>query len=201
MVTSTSQSPCLTHKTFLFSSMLMTPLSLWRVAQIMLHLKHTLQDFAVATGLKVNFAKSMMVPINLTENRCNYLAQSFGCAVGKLPFTYLGLPLGLTKPKVEDFLPLVSKCERRLVVTSTYLTQAGRLQMTNAVFTSLPMFHLCSFLIPKTVIKQINKYRKHGLWRGGDMNAKNPPKAAWEMVCVPKKDGVLNLQIQNEALL
>lgn len=78
------------------------------------------------------------------------------------------------------------------------------LQMTNAVFTSLSMFYLCTFLIPKTVIKQIDKYRKHGLWRGCDINAKNPSKAAWEMVCVLKGEGglgVLNLQTQNEALL
>jgi hypothetical protein len=37
--------------------------------------------------------------------------------------------------------------------------------MTNAVFTSLPMFSLCTFLMHKTVIKQIDKYRKHCLWR------------------------------------
>jgi hypothetical protein len=29
------------------------------------------------------------------------------------PFTYLGLPMGTTKPKVEHFSPLVSKIERR----------------------------------------------------------------------------------------
>lgn len=91
-----------------------------------------------------------------------------------------------------------------LAVTSTYVNQVGRLEITNSVFTSLPMFYLCTFLIPKIVIKQVDKYRKHGLWRGGDINAKSPPEVAWEMVCVPKKEGglgVLNLRTQNEALL
>lgn len=129
------------------------------------HLKSILHTFAASTGLKVNYAKSMMVPINMTEERCNTLAQVFGCMVGQMPFTYLGLPLGLTKPKVEEFLPLVSKCERRLSSTSTLLNQACRLQMTNAVFSSLPMFYLCTFLMHKTVIKQVDKYRKHSLWR------------------------------------
>lgn len=65
------------------------------------------------------------------------------------------------------------------------------------------MFYLCTFLIPKTVIKQVDKNRKHGLWRGGDVNAKIT-LAAWEMICVPKKEGglgVLNLKTQNEDLL
>jgi hypothetical protein len=30
------------------------------------------------------------------------------------------------------------------------------------------------------------------LWRGADINAKSPPKAAWEMVCLPKFEGVGN---------
>lgn len=56
----------------------------------------------------------------------------------------------------------------------------------------------------KTVTKQVDKYRKHNLWRGGDVNAKHPLKAAWEIVCFPKLEGglgVLNLQTQNVALL
>jgi hypothetical protein len=56
----------------------------------------------------------------------------------------------------------------------------------------------------KIVIHQIDKYRKHCLWRKADVNDRTPPKAAWDMVCLPKKEGglgVLNLEIHNEALL
>lgn len=122
----------------------------------LLHLKDLLSEYATSTGLKVNFSKSMLVPINMEINRTS---QTFGCTVGSLPFTYLGLPLGLSKPKIEEFLPLVSRCERRLLSTSTFLSQAGKLQMTNAVFTSIPMFFLCTFLLQKTAIKQVDKYR------------------------------------------
>jgi len=69
------------------------------------NLKNILQVFSTSTGLKVNYSKSMLVPINIGEEETSTLAQSFGCTVGSLPFTYLGLPLGLTKPKVIDFLP------------------------------------------------------------------------------------------------
>jgi len=61
-----------------------------------------------------------------------------------------------------------------------------------------------TFLLPKTVIKQIDKYRKHCLWRGSDLNSKKPPKAAWPLMTLPKKKrllGVLNLSVQNESLL
>jgi hypothetical protein len=62
------------------------------------------------------------------------------------------------------------------------------LEITNAVLTALPTFHLCALALPKSVIKQIDKFRKHCLWRGADINSKKPPKAAWEIVCVPKEE-------------
>jgi hypothetical protein len=101
-----------------------------------------------------------MLPINITEERLDLLARTFGCSKGSLPFTYLSLPLGTTKPRVQDFLPLVSKCERRLGGISTMLNQDGRLQMRNAVLSSLPTFYMCTLELPKTVIKQIDKFRK-----------------------------------------
>ena len=167
-------------------------------------LKNILRLFSLSTGLKVNFSKSMLVPINLDSENALFLAQSVGCALGSLPFTYLWLPLCLSKPKVVDFWPLISKCERRLASTSIFLSQAGKLQLTNAVFSALPTFYMCTFKLHKTVIQQIDKFRKHCLWRGADLNARTPPKAAWHMVCLPKAQGglgVINLTIQNEALL
>jgi hypothetical protein len=85
-------------------------------------LKAILNSFAESTGLKVNYAKSMMVPVNISEERITLLANTFGCTIGSLPFTYLGLPLSLTKPTVVDFWPLVSKCERRMVAVSSFLS-------------------------------------------------------------------------------
>jgi hypothetical protein len=167
-------------------------------------LKALLQSFGTSTGLNVNYSKSMMIPINLTEEKLAHLARTFGCEAGKLPFTYLGLPLSLTKPRVIDFTPLVNKCERRLAATSMFLNQAGRLELTNSVFTTLPSFCMSTFLLQQTVLDQIDKFRKYCLWRGADFNAKQKPKAAWPMVCREKQEGglgVLNIRTQNEALL
>lgn len=115
-------------------------------------LKTLLNNFSESTGLKVNFSKSMMLPINITDERLDLLARTFGCSKGSLPFPYLGLPLGLTKPKIQDFLPLVNKCERWLGGISSMPNQAGRLQITNAVFSALPTFYMCSLEILKAVI-------------------------------------------------
>ena len=94
---------------------------------------------------------------------------------------------------MANFWLLISKCERRLVTISSFLSHAGRLQMTNAVLSALPTYTMCTYLLPKTVIKQIDKYREHYLWRGSDINSKKQPKAAWKLVCNSKENGGLGV--------
>jgi hypothetical protein len=152
-------------------------------------LKAMLNSFADSIGLHVNYNKSNIYPINVSEQKMVVLANTFHCNIGSLPFTYLGLPLGLRKPNLEAFLPLIQRIERRLASTSIFLSQAGRLQMVNAVFSSLPTYYMCTLKLPKNVIKQIDKLRRHCLWRGADINAKKPPLVDWKSVCKPKNQG------------
>jgi len=70
-------------------------------ARTLFHLKGLLRSFSDSTGLHVNFKKSFLVPINMSTARATHLARTFGCSVGDMPFTYLGLPLGTTKPGVH----------------------------------------------------------------------------------------------------
>jgi hypothetical protein len=75
--------------------------------------------------------------------------------------------------------------------------------MVNAVFTSFPTFYLCKLKIPSSVVKQIDKYRRHCLWRGADINATRPAQAAWHLPCRPKQKGgmgILDLKKHSEAL-
>jgi len=116
--------------------------------------------------------------LNLSDNKAHLLAEAFGCKIESLPCTYLGLPLGTTKPRVDHFEPLMSKTERKLTTTSNFLTHAGRLQLVNSVLSSLPTFAMCTLQVPATVLDYIDRARRHCLWRGSDSNAKIKPLVA-----------------------
>ena len=118
-----------------------------------LALKEMLQDFSSSTGLKVNFSKSSMVPINVDEVAVNSLATTFGCQVASLPFTYLGLPLGTTKPRIQDLTPIVTRLERKLTSISCFLSQGARLQLVDSALSSMSIFFLCSLQLPAGIIK------------------------------------------------
>jgi hypothetical protein len=91
-------------------------------------LKGLLQSFSDSTGLKVNYAKSQIIPLNLAQEQAMNLANAFGCQLGTLPFTYLGLPLGTTKPKVEDYMPLMDKTVSILFPHPGWETSTGPFQ-------------------------------------------------------------------------
>jgi hypothetical protein len=170
----------------------------------LLALKDLLEKFAQATGLRVNYSKSSMMPINVSADRLEILAATFGCAIGALPFTYLGLPLGTTKPTIQDMSPLVSLVERRMNASARFLNYGGRLQFVRSVLSSLPNFFMCSLKIQNTILNICDRASRHCLWAKEDSNSTPHSLAAWSMVCRTKNQGglgVLNLELQNKALL
>jgi hypothetical protein len=70
-------------------------------------LKSMLNSFVEPTGLHVNYHKSNIYPINVSDQKMEILANMFHCKIGSMSFTYLGLPLGLKKPNLGAFLPLI----------------------------------------------------------------------------------------------
>jgi hypothetical protein len=141
-------------------------------------LKSLLNTFAEPTGLRVNYSKSCLYPTSLSQGRLDHLAATFNCGAGSLPFTYLGLPLSINKPSVQDCLPPMVRVEKRLRSISLFLTQGGKLEMVNLVLSSMTTFYMCSIKVPIKIFNKIDKYRRYYLWRGDDINAKKPPLVA-----------------------
>jgi hypothetical protein len=125
-----------------------------------LHLKGLLQAFAKSTGLGVNFHKSSMLPLIVPDVKLQDLASVFGCEIASMPFTYLDLPMGTTKPRMEDLTPLMDRVERRLNACSSFLSYSGRLEMLNFVLSSTVTYAMCYIKLPIGVIDNIDRIRK-----------------------------------------
>jgi hypothetical protein len=137
-------------------------------------LRAILNTFVASTCLKVNYSNSNMFPINVSQERLHHLAATFNCQVGSFPFTYLGLPLSMNKPSAQDCMPLVTRIERRLVNTSTFLYV-----LVSSVLSSMATFYMCSIKVP-IILNQIYKYRRHCLWNGGILMGKRSPSSMEE---------------------
>ena len=128
-----------------------------------------------------------MIRINLDPPSTNALARVFGCAVGTMPFTYLGLPLGTTRPTVQDLMPLVCRLKRRLTSTIAMMSYGGRLSWLNASVTSLLIFAMCTLKFPPKLLEILDKIRRRCLWtKKTEQGDKCSSLAAWDKVCRPK---------------
>jgi hypothetical protein len=172
------------------------------VSQLMVF-KSLLNHYASFTGLKVNYHKSSMIPINVPHDKAMLLSQAFQCHLGAMPFTYLGLPMGTTKPTIKDLSPLIDRIERILSTTSSFLSYGDKLVLVNFVLSSLPTHFMLSLNLPVGILDVIDRATRHCLWRKKDKN-KVQALPAWDMICKTKNKGglgILNLSIQNTTLL
>ena len=83
------------------------------------------------------------------------------------------------------------------------LSYGGRLVLINSVLSSLAMFMMSFFEVPKGILKKLDFYRSAFFWQG-DKHKKKYRLSKWEILCLPKDQGglgIMNLEIQNACLL
>jgi hypothetical protein len=66
------------------------------------------------SGIKVNFAKSRLMGVNIEDSFMSIAAKFLNCKLGKLPFTYLGLPVGANPRREATWEPMIEVLNKRL---------------------------------------------------------------------------------------
>jgi hypothetical protein len=106
--------------------------------------------------LKINFHKSEIFCFGKAKEEEEQYKQLFGCETGSLPFRYLGIPFHYRKLKISEWNLVESRFEKKLGCWARKLLSYGdRLVLINSVLTSLPMFMLSFFDLPKRVRKRL----------------------------------------------
>jgi hypothetical protein len=77
-------------------------------------LRTLLDQFAQATGLQINYAKSTAVPIHMVEEDVEQCILALGSRREGFPQTYLGLPLLTTKLRLSAFTVQIAKADKYL---------------------------------------------------------------------------------------
>jgi hypothetical protein len=77
-----------------------------------------------------------------------------------LPVHIFGFANGPHEAESQNYLPLITKVERRLSTISSWLSIAGRLTLVNSTFSAMPIFTMCTLKIPVMVINGIDCIRR-----------------------------------------
>ncbi|XP_062075630.1 uncharacterized protein LOC133779723 [Humulus lupulus] len=167
-------------------------------------LKAALDDFSSATGLTINSAKSQIFFGGVSSHVRTFISQEMNLMVGSFPLKYLGVPMRPTKWRHEDCDLILQKIRLRLNSwSSRHLSYAGRVQLIHSVLFGLRNFWMGIFVLPQSVVKEIEKLCRSFLWGSAGLRSK-PHLASWKKVCLPKAYGGLGFRdgaLWNRAIL
>ena len=113
----------------------------------------------------------------------------FGCNTGEYLFRYLGIPMQHRQLLNSEWSKIEEHFEKKLSCwKAKYLSYGGRLVLLNSVLSSLPMFMMSFFEIPKGVLKNLDQFRSRFFWQGSSDKHKLR-LAKWDILCRPKEQG------------
>ena len=102
-------------------------------------MKFLLYCFEWMSGLKINYHKSEVIVFGVEEEEQQRIANMLNCKIGKLPMTYLGIPISEKNLRLKDFTNMTSKLRKKLQPwKSRNLSYGGRLILCNSSLSSLP---------------------------------------------------------------
>lgn len=76
-------------------------------------LKWAFRNFEGVYGLKINYVKSELIPLNISDTETNLLANILQCKLDSLPMKYLGLFLHWKRPSRQNWEILIEKIQKR----------------------------------------------------------------------------------------
>ncbi|XP_071727444.1 uncharacterized protein [Rutidosis leptorrhynchoides] len=118
-------------------------------------------------GLKVNFSKSCLYAIRVPNAEIEEMAAIMGCSIGKLPFTYIGLPLGCKMNKSKDWDLIVEKVLNKLSDwKAKSMSFDGSITLIKSVLSSLPLYAFSLFRAPSCIINLLEGRVKYWVFKG-----------------------------------
>ncbi|KAL2224604.1 UNVERIFIED_CONTAM: hypothetical protein Sindi_2993500, partial [Sesamum indicum] len=130
-------------------------------------LKRGLDRFAEWSGLRLNVQKSHVIISRSAQGWKDQILAIMGFQEGQLPMRYLGLPLLSSRLSISDCQPLLLNIDARINGwEGISLSYAGRIQIIKSVLSAMSIYWASAFILPKAIIKQIEKRFRTLLWKG-----------------------------------
>ncbi|KAJ0599393.1 putative RNA-directed DNA polymerase [Helianthus annuus] len=168
------------------------------------NLNRIMRCFHLASGLRINLAKSKVFGVGVNDTQLQNLASILKCQVGSLPFKHLGLQIGANMHLVKHWKPGVDTFKNRLLVwKSNTLSYGGRITLIKSVLNSLPTRYFSLFKASSQVLRELERLRRDFLW-GMTADQQKISWVAWESMILPKEKGGIgigSLKDANIALL
>lgn len=117
---------------------------------------------------------------------------------------YLGMPVLQKRINKETFGEILERISSRLAGwKGKMLILAGRITLTKAVISSIPVHSMSTIKLPASILNKLDKVSRNFLW-GSSTGERKLHLVSWKIVCRPKGEGGLGIRTaceMNKALL
>ena len=121
--------------------------------------KRVLQVFGEASGLKVNYRKSLATFIRGEEQDEELVQQILQCPLTEFPIKYLGLLLALRPLTKAEWQPMLDKVIDFIPAWQRgMIAREGRLTLVKTVIAAKPVHHLLVADTPVWLLEEVEKW-------------------------------------------
>ncbi|GAU48881.1 hypothetical protein TSUD_406600 [Trifolium subterraneum] len=114
--------------------------------------------------------------------------------VETIPFTYLGCPIFVGKPKVIHFQAVTDKIKIKLASwKGALLSIMGRVQLIKAVIHGMLVYSFHIYAWPRSLIKKLDIWIRNFIW-SGDVCTRKICTVTWSKICTSYDAGGLDLR-------
>nr|GEV93513.1 hypothetical protein [Tanacetum cinerariifolium] len=133
-------------------------------------LKEAIEKFGIMSGFLPNYNKSTIIFGCLSEEEKHDILRHVPFKVETLHVKYLRVPLSSKRIGMGSCKVFIDKIKNRVLNwKNKCLSYAGRLQLIASVLESIHVYRSYVFLLPQTVIDDINKVLKGFLWNQSEL--------------------------------
>ncbi|RVW95894.1 LINE-1 reverse transcriptase-like [Vitis vinifera] len=149
--------------------------------------------FETVLGLRINLAKSEIIPVGEVEEILE-MAMELGCKVGQLPSGYLGLPFGAPNKASFVWDGVEERMRWKLALWKRqYISKGGRITLNNSTLASMPLYQLSLFCMPKIVaegeggagLEKASPLEQSLVWKMG-LEIRSAKDELWKQVLTAK---------------
>ncbi|GAU29262.1 hypothetical protein TSUD_392120 [Trifolium subterraneum] len=172
-------------------------------------LMRILHTYEAASGQEVNLVKSeVFISRNMSQAAKEDLSRILGVKLVLRTGIYLGLPSMVGRSKKAIFSYIKDRIWKRINSwRGRALSKAGKEIMIKSVLQAIPSYVMSMFILPASLIHDIEKMINVFWWRSGSTinnNTKGIHWLAWERLACPKAHGGLgfrNFEAFNKAMV
>jgi hypothetical protein len=130
------------------------------------NMKLLLCKFEQVSDLKINFHNSELFCFGQAQQFVEQYTDMFECQEGSFPLKCLGIPIHFRKLSNANWKRVEERFEKRLSSwKGKHLSSGGRLTLINSMLSSLPLYMMSFFPIPKGVLKKLDYFHSRFFWQ------------------------------------